>query len=81
MFLHSVDMTLTGRIILSLKNISPKYFCDIKLYNKCKLFLKPSFFSSLVAKKRGVSPFMTYFKGQVKKFRKQSLEKYFGRLF
>ena len=77
----SVDMALTGRIALSLKNISPKYLCDIKPYNKSKLFLKPSLFFALVGKKRGVSPFMTNHKGQVKKFRKQSLEKYCGPLF
>lgn len=81
MFSQTVDMALTGRIALSLKNISPKYLCDIKPYNKSKLFLKPSFFFALVGKKRGVSPFMTNHKGQMKKFRKQSLEKYCGLLF
>ena len=81
MLSQSVDMALTGRIALSLKNSSPKYLCDIKPYNKSKLFLKPLFFFALIAKKRGVSPFMTNHKGQVKKFRKQSLEKYCVPLF
>ena len=62
MFSQTVDMALTGRIALSL--------CEIKPYNKSKLFLKPSFFFALVGKKRGVSPFMTNHKGQMKKFRK-----------